>query len=273
MSYFNDVLSVTSASSLRLFWMLDDFGPSVSDASTQGHTASLFGTEGTGYVTRRPSIVTAPSAGCLELNPPHVSSSSGTGYVLSDALSTNTLGDWCISFWHEHVYDIGSADQVIFHYSTSGQNNELVIGIDEDGDYYCVYKNAARLTFSDPPIQNSAYGIDRRFVSVRRNNASQLIALIINGIVIQSLSNTGGSITSGGRLSLGQGQDSVGVVTAPTDPFQGRLQSVIWWSTAVNTTDLVNLYTSGRGEYLQYYEPTPTSTGSTVVYPPNMEPF
>ena len=250
MAFRDDVINLTNSSSFRHFWMLEDTSGTAEDLSAQNNVLTYTGTAGAGIDRGRPGIV-SDALFATELNRSDTAGSRD-GYLVNTNLGMTNLGAWSIMMWYEHCYDTG-AEQTLFHYATATNLVEIKFGITSAGDYFAEYQGGARFTFNDPAIQGSAFGIDRRMVTLNRSVTSTRLILGINGVSQQTITGTGGSnLNEPGSLSIGQAQNSLGVVTPPNNPLQATVNAVAFWSTTPNDTQFTSLRQSGQGEYLPY---------------------
>ena len=128
-----------------------------------------------------------------------------------------------------------------FSYAVSGNDNEIIVGEREAGNYVFYLRRSNFGANVGAPVNQWVH------LCTAWDSESGVATISVNGEVKATQENfkKGEKIAGGGNLVIGQEQDSVGGRFDANQAFVGRLYNVNIWDYGLNSTQIAYLYESG----------------------------
>lgn len=238
MSYSSEVL----ADNPVVYYKLNEtFGTTATDYGSNGTNGTYTGTAGEGYLLARPALAQdVDNVLSVQFNP-----SNTTGNRNGHVVRAGTGASWPSSaltfeFWYADVKETPSNIGVFVHYASAGSVNDFRAYIISNN----IAASIAGVNVSFATSANVRRG-GLRHIAIVWDNSSAQCKQYVDGVLTATTNSiaSGLTITSGGTLTLGVGQLSVG--NPDTFRLRARMSAVAIYTTALSDARIAAHYQEG----------------------------
>jgi len=150
------------------------------------------------------------------------------------------VSNFTIDVWVKIPVDVTYS--YFLSYAVDGSDNEFLVG--SNANSFTIYVNGTSKNFN-VKINNNEW---HNLVFVRKDNN---VSAYCDGTLVDVFLSTGGNLTTGGSLVIGQDQDLVGGGFSASQAYKGYLDDLKIYSSASSFSQIKENYLSGLNKLLE----------------------